>query len=270
MGTPERSPFYWQWVKSQASALVPALAVFLGDELAELEPSRSGVSGHGWEHAPGLELDEYTPSGLSHGASGLGLALLELYKATGRIRFRNAARGMFEYEDTLFDTEKSNWADLKRASGHSRYERFWCNGAPGIALARGGAAALDPDLREDYLGKARTAVATTIDAIDDNFGTPWSDTSLCHGLAGLGEIILIASQLLDEPPLRHRALALADELIDRHSGRGEWHSGTLSGGPNPSLMLGVAGVGHWLLRLHDPTNVPPFLLFLPPSLARSA
>ena len=221
------------------------------------------MSGRGWDQPRGLELDESTPSGLSHGASGLGLALLELFAVTGRIEFRNAARRSFEYEDMLFDPGKSNWADLRRPSAYCRYERFWCNGAPGIALARLRTAALDSDRRQDYLDKARPAIKTTIDAIDDQLAETRADTSLCHGLAGLGEIVLIAGQLLDEPPLHDRAIAVSHALIERHSRSGDWPSGTLTGGPNPSLMLGLAGVGYWLLRLHDPAKVRSILLLIP-------
>ncbi len=58
-------------------------------------------------------------------------------------------------------------------------------------------------------------------------------------------------------------MALAESLIDRFGSSGDWPSGLPSGGPNQSLMLGLAGIGYWLLRLHDPRNVPPFLLFIP-------
>ncbi len=240
-----------------------ALAIALGEELCGVDPSSSGVSGRGWDHPPGLELDEFTPSGLSHGASGLALALLELYAATGRIEFRDAARRSFAYEDTLFEPAKGNWADLRRPSGINNFDRFWCNGAPGIALARLRAATLDPERKEGNITKARVAIATTLQAIDETLSTPRADTSLCHGLSGLGGIILIAGELLDEPPLRARSLALAQTLIDRYSSSGDWPSGVPSGGPNPSLMLGLAGIGYWLLRLHDPKSVPPILLFIP-------
>ena len=240
-----------------------ALAIRLGEELCRVDPSRSGVSGQGWDRASGLELDQFTPSGFSHGASGLGLALLELYAATGRAEFRDAARRSFAYEDTLFDPAKRNWADLHRPSGRNNFDRFWCNGAPGIALARLRAATLDPLRKEDNIAKARVALATTLEAIDENHSAQRADTSLCHGLAGLGEIISIAGDVLGEPSFHARAMALAQSLIDRYGSSGNWPSGLPSGGPNQSLMLGLAGIGYWLLRLHDPHNVPPFLLFIP-------
>ena len=50
-------------------------------------------------------------------------------------------------------------------------------------------------------------------------------------------------------------------MIDRHARSGNWPSGLVSRGPNPSLMLGSAGVGYSLLRLYDPKTVPSVLLF---------
>jgi lantibiotic modifying enzyme len=239
------------------------VAARLGEELIGIDPFTSGLRGLKRNQSPGQELDHFSSSGMAHGASGLGLSLLELYGATGRVEFRNAARRFFEYEDTLFNPDKRNWVDLRGPSGAARFDRFWCNGAPGIALARLRASALDPERRADHLGKAGIAIATTLEAIDDGIRSARFDTSLCHGLAGLGEIILIAGQLLDEPSYHDRALVLARTLIDRYGSTYEWPSGVASGGPHPSLMLGLAGVGYWLLRLHDPSGVPPFLLFVP-------
>ncbi|HZW30379.1 MAG TPA: lanthionine synthetase LanC family protein, partial [Isosphaeraceae bacterium] len=59
------------------------------------------------------------------------------------------------------------------------------------------------------------------------------------------------------------ARAATQSLIDRHSASADWPSGRSSGGPNPSLMIGTAGIGYTLLRLHDPGGVPSILLLTP-------
>jgi lantibiotic modifying enzyme len=235
------------------------LAIMLGDELCRLDPTRSGVLCARDDRPNAAELVHSTPSGLSHGASGIGAALLELHGATGRTGFRDAARRAFKYEDTLFDAEYRNWAPLRRTEGDSRYEIAWCNGAPGIALARLRAAALDPGGREDYLAMARIGIATTVDAIDKLLALPRYDATPCHGLSGLIEIVWLAGRMLDDVSYRDRALAAAQVLIERYSDRGDWPSGLYSGGPNPSLMLGTAGIGYTFLRLHDPGRVPSVL-----------
>jgi lantibiotic biosynthesis protein len=238
-------------------------ALALGDELCERANRRGSMCAWEQDAASDPETAPALLTGFSHGAAGMGLALTELHAATGRAEYLETARGAFAYEDSLFDRRMANWPDLRRSSQPVHYARTWCHGAPGIALARLRAAQLDPDNHATHSAAARVAIATTIAATEQNLETPRSDTSLCHGLAGLGEILLIAGEMLGEPSYQERAVALGRVLIDRYAKSGAWPSGAPSGGPNPSLMLGLAGIGYWLLRLHDPVNVPSILLFVP-------
>ena len=239
------------------------LAIALGEELCRTAIDQG--SGCAWEPeaASGSGMGPVPQTGFSHGAAGMGMALFELYAATGRSDFLETARAAFAFEDALFDPRRGNWPDLRRNIERPTFARSWCHGAPGIAIARLRASMVDGDFTESYRAKARIAIATTLGAIEENFATACADTTLCHGLAGLGEIVLLAGLLLDDPTYRDRSLDLARALIGRHSGSEEWPSGVPSRGPNPSLMLGIAGIGYWLLRLHDPEQVPsPFLLHL--------
>jgi lantibiotic biosynthesis protein len=204
-------------------------------------------------------------TGLSHGAAGIGLALFELYAATGRHDLLETARGAFAYEDSLFDSQRRNWPDL-RPNGRSgppepgaEFAVAWCHGAPGIALTRLRAAQLDPERKDDYLRSARAGIATTLEAIDQHIDDPRADATLCHGLTGLIDIVWTAGRMLDDASYRDRALAAAEVLIARHSASDDWPSGAPSGGPNPSLMIGTAGIGYTFLRLHAPDHVPSVL-----------
>jgi class II lanthipeptide synthase len=232
-------------------------AISLGEELCRSAiPQKTGC-GWGPEGASGSSALKAPLTGLSHGAAGMGLALFELYAATGRSDFLETARNAFAYEDSLFNREQGNWPDLRDDSG---FACLWCHGAPGILLARLRAAALDPERSESYLAIARVGLGTSLAAIDHGLSHPRWDTSLCHGLAGLGEVLLIAGELLDDSYYHSRAIAAARVMIARHAEKDHWPSGVPSGGPNPSLMLGDAGVGYWFLRLHDPATVPSVLL----------
>jgi len=186
--------------------------------------------------------------------------LFQLHAATGRSDFLEVAREAFSYEDSLFDPEKGNWPDLRRDTNPLGFARAWCHGAPGIVLTRLRAAAIDPKRAEGYLAKARVGIATTLVAIEKDCAVPRWDTTFCNGLSGLGEVVLIAGQTLKNSSYHNRAMELALALIDRYSVAGDWPSGVPSGGPNPSLMLGIAGVGYWFLRLDDPAGVPSVLL----------
>ena len=86
-----------------------------------------------------------------------------------------------------------------------------------------------------------------------------ADFSLCHGWAGIGDFLLSAT--------RRERSALADRLLETivtaggavHRGKpGGWHCG-IQRGSTPSLLLGLAGIGHFLLRVGDP-SVPSVLL----------
>ena len=247
------------------------LAIGLGEELLDAAERREEVWTWHPDRVAGPGVSGVLLTGLAHGASGLGLALLELHAATGRPAFVQAGRGAFAYEDSVFDPAKANWPDLRSPDPGATpatpaaptFALAWCHGAPGIALARARAAALDGERRATHAAIARTALATTLAAWDQMREHPRTDATLCHGLSGLAEIALTAGRWLDDPELIAAAAARARLLIDRHSAADDWPSGVPSAGPNPSLMLGTAGIGLHLLRLHDPDHVPSPLWIVP-------
>jgi len=244
------------------------LAVGLGEELCRTAVRQGSVWTWDVEKACGPGVGTAMLTGFGHGASGLGLALLELYAATGRADFLEGGRAAFAYEDQLFDVRVGNWPDLRSmesagATPGPRYMVAWCHGAPGIALARLRALALDADRRDAYAATARAALDTTAAALERVAQHPRADASLCHGLAGLAEIVLTGGDWLGEDNYRTPALAAAAELVARHAVRGDWPSGMASLVPNPSLMLGTAGIGYHLLRHLLLRQVPAVLLTLP-------
>lgn len=186
--------------------------------------------------------------GLAHGASGMGLALLALHARTDNPRFAEVARGALAYERLVFDREERRWPDFRIFGERPAERRFasgWCYGAPGIALARRRALAFadDADWREDLenaLSSSRREAAEEHE--------PGTDVTLCHGFASC----------LEPLPTEEAERAWAP-LVERFGKSGDWPSGMPSRGPNPSLMLGTAGVGYTFLRMHDP-SVPSVLL----------
>ena len=186
------------------------LAIDLAEELCQVAPSQLGTrraNGHG---SSGSELQPYLPSGLSHGAAGIGLALFEIHATTGRLDFREFARRVFDYEDTLFHRQHGNWA-YANPSGRPPFDdtspsfsSAWCHGGPGIALSRLRAASLDPEFKEDYLNLARVAITSTLKALEEKLLDQTADATPCHGLSGLIEIIWIAGPILNIPSYRAR------------------------------------------------------------------
>lgn len=260
-------------------------AVALGEHLVRI--ARRWPEGWSWAGRPGANARDLT--GLAHGAAGCGAALLELWAATGEPTFRHAAEQAFAYEAHHFDPSLGNWPDYRHVEWGElllhpvRFDAFrdilragapapcyqrtamsaWCHGAPGIGLTRLRAHALLGT--PSYADEARTAVHTTRAMLRRGC----SNYSLCHGAFGNCETVLHAAEHFGEPAWRVEVEGWVREALAAHgwsapsgSARG-WPSGALNALPDPSLMLGEAGVGHFLLRLARP-EVPSVLLPIAP------
>ena len=71
---------------------------------------------------------------------------------------------------------------------------------------------------------------------------------LGHGITGLCSVLISASRVLSEARYEEVACEVGCDIWSKYSAANSWPSGIASGGPNPSLMLGVAGVGYFFLR----------------------
>jgi lantibiotic modifying enzyme len=233
-----------------------AAAVRLGDHV--IARANRGDRGWSWSGIPAA----HDLTGLSHGAAGIALALLEIHHATGEARFRDAAFEAFRYERSWLSPAQRNWPDFREgvapaiAGEMFGYGISWCHGAPGIGFARLRAYELtgDADLRAD----AEVALQTTYSALTS--GSPAAGFSLCHGAAGNAELFLVAASILDQPSLRAIGEHVANtgrELY--HDGRRPWPCGVNGGGETPGLMLGLAGIGYFFLRAADPSRIPTIL-----------
>ena len=190
-------------------------------------------------------------TGFAHGAAGI-MAFLGTYAALADDAAADAAWRRAE-----------NW--LVRCARRGRGGRWqwpqsdslpaaaawWCHGAPGIALgwlvvaqAQNTAAIAEDQLR-GALGASPAKLRS------DSLGQ-------CHGLAGLGEVYLEAYRVLREECWRERAADIAKVLValSRRRERQPWQ---LLPDESPAdadgLMLGTAGILHFLLRHRDPVAV---------------
>ena len=200
-------------------------------------------------------------AGYSHGTAGIAVALLELHARTGDARWLEAAEGGFAYERRHYSPEQQNWPDFRSFATPNPqqpgYSMAWCHGAPGIALSRLRAFELTKDDR--YRDEAEHALAGTYrglstPAASDNY-------SLCHGIGGNAEPFLLATDLLGDPRYRNVAESAGDRGIQAVlAHRNAWPCGVLQGGESPNLMIGVAGIGWFYLRLYDSRATPSILL----------
>jgi lantibiotic modifying enzyme len=231
-------------------------AAQLGTELLDLADRRD--DGWSWQ-APGRR-NAHNLTGFSHGTAGAGYALVDLGVASREATFLQAAERAFDYERHAYDRSALNWPDFRRPIRKRQrnppepaFANFWCHGAPGIALSRLRAYSLQPTavLAEE----ARIALQTTRQMLQAFLESGTGNLSLCHGLAGNSETLLYGQQVLGGENDEDLALvgAVADSCATRFNRPGvEWPCGTL-GGETPNLMLGLAGIGLFYLRLHTPT-----------------
>jgi hypothetical protein len=283
-------------VVAGAAGAIPALLALRGlvddrlstevpRRLAERLMARAHREPRGWSWGDPRQVSSARNLlGLAHGAAGMGRALLEMYAAAGNPRHRYGAEQAFAYERQFFDADEENWPDF-RHKGVSEYvhhrrmpellellaregvdalpyrPRFmaaWCHGAPGIALTRLRAFQLlgTPVYREEAeagLRSTRRALRAT------------ADFSLCHGVMGNAEILAEGARALDLPELAEAAANAMAEGCERFERAGRpWPVGPGGHVPDPGLMLGEAGIGHALLRMHDP-SIPSVLLVVPSS-----
>jgi lantibiotic modifying enzyme len=250
-----------------------AFAARLGDHLVNVAVKSDDGWSWGRLHEP--ESGAFgNLTGYSHGAGGIGSALLELYEATGERRFRDACEEAFRYERHWFDPSKGNWPDLRdpELSGQSReqgpsYMNAWCHGAPGIALSRLRAYELLGD--EVCRREAETAIETTIANLYGNSEMSQTNYSLCHGLGGNSEPLVYGARALARPDLFARAEEVALRGVEAYeSQRLPWPCGGPGGLETAGLMLGLSGIAYYYLRMADPEGVPSILIFPPRPSAR--
>ena len=213
--------------------------------LAEAERTAEGWS---WKGAVGSR----NLTGFSHGAAGIGWALAELWKATGEARFGEGAREAFRYERSCFDAAAGNWPDFRGDA--PKFAAVWCHGAGGIGFSR--LRAWQILREEELLAEARTALAAVAETLlaDVNF-------CLCHGIAGNGDLMIYAASVLGEDGWREKAEEAGRQGAARYERRSApWPCGLPRGHEVPGLMLGMAGIGYFYLRLADEAGTPTMLL----------
>jgi type 2 lantibiotic biosynthesis protein LanM len=199
-------------------------------------------------------------TGFSHGASGIGWALISLGAATHQAEYIAAGRQAFAYEAMHFDEKERDWYDLRTNSAASNqdglhFANAWCNGAAGIGLSRIASWAMLGREDDDLLKEAQIALATTL----RTFHRLGNDT-LCHGRAGNAELLLRFALLKGEPAFQMEANVQAQAQWRHFEQARNWIFGGVGAPVFPGLMIGLAGPGLHFLRLAYPERIPSPLL----------
>ena len=180
----------------------------------------------------------------------------------GDTRFLDAGCEALRYEQAQYSVHRQNWPDFRENNTPDdkstlSYGLSWCHGAPGIALSRSYIADIwqSSELQLQNQAALDTTYRHTLSMSRETASMP--NFSLCHGMCGNADILLESSN--DE----HRALAytIGTLGIQRyHNAQLPWPGGISGNRETPGMMMGLAGIGYYYLRLSDPGTFATVLL----------
>lgn len=202
-------------------------------------------------------------TGISHGASGIALALVTAGELLDDTALVDRGLDALTYERSTFDAARQNWPDYRVLDDRTRTEEpttmwAWCHGAPGIGLVR--LAATSASSTPDVLADLAIALDSTA-----RFGFGGND-SLCHGDLGNLDLLIRAQELGHHGPWEHALVSESARLVSRLR-RCAWRCGIPGGVETPGLMTGLAGIGYGLLRLGATKDTPSLLSLEAPRIA---
>lgn len=194
--------------------------------------------------------------GMSHGASGIALALGKLWQITGDERLKSATYQALDFEDRFYREETNNWRDLRKKTDSQM--NSWCHGAVGIALARLGLIEAGLEDGDGRLEKdLKRAMAWSEKSFDTYVDHP------CCGATGLYETMIEKSRVEKSIDPLQQAKRIALKAIVHPAQQQSlrlyhWEHDQLF---EPGFFQGYAGIGYGLLRLLNPAQHPSVLTF---------
>jgi lantibiotic modifying enzyme len=207
--------------------------------------------------------------GLAHGNSGIVWALAETAWAHKKRVLPAVVEDGLRYERSWFSPEQCNWPDFRaaepgQATPGLAWTTAWCHGALGIGAVRW--RIYEKTKAPGALAEAtaaiqagRSLVAGAGQALREGKA---ADATICHGLGGAIELMLLAYEITGQHEHLRAARRTGDlclSIFQLNGGR--WTLGLRDATRVPGLFVGLAGIGTVMMRLHDPRLVPSPALF---------
>jgi type 2 lantibiotic biosynthesis protein LanM len=188
----------------------------------------------------------YSVSGLSHGFSGIALALFQLGKISGIELFRDIAKEAILEENSMYHEDFGNWADRRVFKGKTGEQVgnnpvTWCHGAAGILLAR---IKMYPYVDEEFRNIIKIDINRAVNTLKGLGGL--KNQCLCHGQIGNLEILSEYEMFEKEIKTEKEANAILHRILQ--TTKTNWNCGLIKEYEHVGFMLGISGIGYSLLR----------------------
>lgn len=184
-------------------------------------------------------------SGLGHGVAGIGLALAAAWRLDHSEAVLAAAQDAFALEHELYSSKLRTWPDFRDSSVAADAMHGYCSGAPGMGsiylqLHQWGMTEHDADLQK------------AIDHVLEMPPLP-RDHYCCGNLPSI-EFLMDAGRVLRRPELAEEARRRLRQVVERKTRNGAYTfmPGDYENYEPQSLLNGLSGVGHILLKADDP------------------
>lgn len=194
-------------------------------------------------------MDGHSLPNISHGTSGMAMALARWYELSGDAQAKHVLLGAMEYDNSFWDAGENGWMDM-RVAGLQEDQKTtwtWCNGRSGGLLSRLAVSqAIDTPFIDDYSQHALCAPHTDI--------LHESAPGLCCGTAGALDTLLKIQEYYPSEKLQSH-ISQATRLIMAHTP--DSHYSNLM----PALFTGSAGLAFAMMRVAHPDKVESMLWF---------
>lgn len=213
---------------------------------------------------PERALGERPLCGLSHGNSGMLLALVEASVAWPSLapEALALAHQAWRWEAAHLDPRRGGWPDLRE--GGLTYPALWCHGAAGAGAARLRILELSDRLELPWpLDSVRAEAEAAVQACGREAvrvadaaragEAPALGLTICHGAGGALGVLALAARVLDEPRHLRTARAVCGAVLDvLPEDPGDWPCGLRGADGDLSWANGLAGTALLLAELASP------------------
>ena len=165
----------------------------------------------------------------------VAVPMLELFKATGEKEYRKAAEEILNHQ---LDNKSEPTSELQTTRAYLQACEVLRN-----------------DVYAAHVRVLTESIRARIDSLTDDV-----DFSFPKGLAAAGDLLLEASMALADDYSRRTSERVGNWGIERYRQDDlPWPCGSKNEWDAPSFMNGLAGIGYFYLRLHDPSRVPSMI-----------